>query len=56
MNKVRSHLTTLGKFALLLFMDQEDDVPGQTFLSKALALWKMSPFAVTNSQWLTGLL
>ena len=38
MSRIRNHLTTLGKFALLLFMDREDDVPGQTFLSKGGAL------------------
>ena len=37
MSTIRNHLTTLGKFALLLFMDREDDVSGQAFLSKALA-------------------
>ena len=43
MSRIRNHRTTLGKFALLLFMDREDDVSGQTFLSKALAFAENIP-------------
>ena len=44
MSSICNLLTTLGKFALLLFMDREDDVSGQTFLSKALAFAENIPF------------
>ena len=44
MSRIRNHVTTLRKFALLLFMDREDNVSGQTFLSKVLAFAENIPF------------
>ena len=47
MSRMRNHLTTVGKFALFLFIDREDD--GQTFLS---SLRKTSLSVVKKSLWL----